>query len=646
MSNDQLFKELCRPEIIRIGWHLAQGDSRDDFVRDPVGYADYASNLSDRLFYLIEQVEAHRYRPRHLIEVDVPKSGLSVRPGNVLPIEEASILHSIIYLLSPKLDKKLSDSVYSYRLHQEWEKKAKKGESLFREIDIDLPFLKSRTIHSINPFEAWYERWPAFEKDAKDSVEKEGYTHLTKTDISSYFENIDLRLLHDLIRSLLKTEEEKILQLLFRIMSGWTRSSSAGMPITRGIPQGNDVSSFLGNIYLIPLDRALNKFCSSNGGRWFRYVDDVKVYTKSEKNAREAVFIINEALRQLHLNLQGSKTEILYGERFYQEHDTTKMDRVNDVFDNIKKLSLQKKSSGEISAELNKISGYCKPFTVGLPDSVRGLTGKENRLFRRLLATYGIAGRTRKGLSKAIFCAIAELPDLRILRRCLSYLTHLDYKTHSQSINELLSALEAGTLLFPYQIATVLEAMVLFHPLDAKGIGSRIRSYAFGSNLKKNNDWFVIQKALEALMSFPYQEKFIFRIALNYIKHQNTLVRRAAVALLTRAPKDKVRKHLRELTMHPDSEVLRLSQYLESICSDKDFSFTELAQIHKGRVQDNTIIKRLPQLYAASSTDNKKIAQKVFETITHLGRTKSSKLDFHYKEISARTKWSVDFSPS
>src|SRR5208283_656801 len=177
MAQDQLFKKLCRPEIIRIGWHLAQSDSRDDFVRDPVGHTDYASNLAIHINYLIEQLQAYRYRPRHLIEVDVPKSGLSVRPGNVLPIEEATILHSIIYLLAPKLDKKLDASVYSYRLHPEWEKKVKNGESLFREVNIVLPFLKNRTLRTISPFDAWYERWPAFEKDANNAAVKEGYTH-------------------------------------------------------------------------------------------------------------------------------------------------------------------------------------------------------------------------------------------------------------------------------------------------------------------------------------------------------------------------------------------------------------------------------------------------------------------------------------
>jgi hypothetical protein len=646
MANDRLFRELCRPEIVRIGWHLAQGDSRDDFVRDPVGHADYASNLSNRLYYVIEQVQAHRYRPRHLIEVDVPKSGLSVRPGNVLPIEEAAILHAIIYLLAPKLDKKLSDSVYSYRLHPEWEKKAKKGESLFREVDIDLPFLKTRTIRAFSPFEAWYERWPAFEKDAQDIVEKKGYTHLTKTDISSYFENIDLRSLHDLIRSLLKTEEERLLQLLFRIIGGWTRSSIAGMPVRRGIPQGNDVSSFLGNIYLIPLDRALIKFCEATGGKWFRYVDDVKVYTHNEQDARKAVFVINEALRELHLNLQGSKTEILSGYCFEQEHDSSKMDKVNEVFENLRKLSGKKKAATEITSELNKISEYCKPFTTGLPEAVRGLKGKDNRLFRRLLATYGMAGRTRKGLRSAVLTAISELPDLRILRSCLSYLMRLDYKTHDNTIKDLLGSLESGNLLFPYQIALVLESMISCHPIDTSGIGSRIRSYAFGGNLRKNNDWFVIQKAIEALMTFPYQEKYISRVAQNFLRHENTMVRRAAVTLLTRAPKHEVRDYLRQMTRHPDSDVLRLAQYLDRLCSDRDFSCNELTQIRKGRFADNTIIRRLPQLYAASASNDPVVGKKVVETLKHFSGTKSTKVKFHYETIWMRVKWSIERTPS
>ena len=105
---------------------------------------------------------------------------------------------------------------------------------MFRESKIEFPFLKRATIRSISPFDAWYERWPEFEKAAFSACTHEGYTHLTKTDITAYFENIDLRLLETQIRSLLRREEDKIIQLLFRILDGWTRITSTGTPIGRG----------------------------------------------------------------------------------------------------------------------------------------------------------------------------------------------------------------------------------------------------------------------------------------------------------------------------------------------------------------------------------------------------------------------------
>ena len=295
MAEDRLFKDLCSPDVMRVGWHLAQADSRDDFVIDPVGHADFAHNLEARLLHVIQQIENHRYRPRCLLEIDIPKSGLSVRPGNVLPIEEATLLHGIVYLLAPLLDHKMDKSVYSYRLSADWKKRVKKRESLFREAEVEFPFLKKRTIRSISPFDAWYELWPEFEAEAIEACTNEGYTHLTKTDISAYFENIDLRLLETQIRTLLRREENTILMLLFRVLDGWTRITSTGTPVGGGIPQGNEISSFLGNLYLVPLDRALTRFCRTHKAKWFRYVDDVKVFSKSERDAREAVFIINDA---------------------------------------------------------------------------------------------------------------------------------------------------------------------------------------------------------------------------------------------------------------------------------------------------------------------------------------------------------------
>lgn len=469
MTQNRLFKQLCCQETMLIGWYLAQADSRDNFVLDPVGYVDFASNLDERLQYLIEQVQAYRYRPRHLLDIDIPKSGLSVRPGNVLPIEESILLHAIIYLLAPMLDKKLDDTVYSYRLHPDWKKRIKKRDSLFRELRIDLPFLKRATIRSISPFDAWYEQWPEFEKAAFNAYTQEGYTHLTKTDITAYFENIDLHLLEMQIRTLLRREEDKIIQLLFRILDGWTRITSTGTPIGRGIPQGNEVSSFLGNIYLIPLDRELNKFSREYDAKWFRYVDDVKIFTRSEKDARQAVFVINDALRALHLNLQGSKTEIFSGNNLIKKLDNTDLEDVESVLKAVERTNPDKPADAkQITTHLRNLSHYLSRFRRDPQKVISELKPKQNRLLRRLMTIYGFCGRPHH--RKTAIITLTELPDLRILNKSLSYLSLLKYTTHDETIDQLFEMLASGQLPFPYQIGRVLETISIMHPLNPLGV--------------------------------------------------------------------------------------------------------------------------------------------------------------------------------
>ena len=636
MAHDQLFKELCKPETMRIGWYLAQADSRDDFVTDPIGHADFTSNLDHRLQHLVEQIQTYRYRPRYLLEIDIPKSGLSVRPGNVLPIEEASLLHAIVYLLAPLLDKRLDEAVYSYRLHPDWKKRIKKRGSLFREGDIEFPFLKRATIRSISPFEAWYELWPDFEAEATKACTEEGFTHLTKTDIASYFENIDLRILESQIRSLLKREEDQILQVLFRVLEGWTRVTSTGTPIGRGIPQGNEISSFLGNLYLVSLDRALIKFCKKRDAKWFRYVDDVKVFTKSEKEAREAVFVINEALRFLHLNLQGSKTDILSGDRLADELDNADFELIDKTMDLVRKMKPKNPSDRkQITKHLKPLSPLVAQFRRGLPGSVTSLDKKKNRLFRRLMTLYGFC--ERKHFIQPAFAAMMHLPDLRILNKTLVYVTHLDIRTHDDMIKRLFELLESDELPFPYQAAMVVRAIANLHPSNPSKVASRIKAYG----LKNNQHWVVVQKAIEAIVVYPYQAKYALTLSKKYLRYDHPMVRRAACVLLIRSPVHALRKNLEELIYYADPGVNRLALYFQRLIRDKNFAKQNVARMRKGSKSDYTFQRSLPHLYAVAATEDKEIAREVYRVIKNYPSTKSQKNRWQREMLLERTKWSL-----
>lgn len=637
MAHDRLFKELCDPDVMRVGWHLAQQDSRDDFVTDPVGHADFASNLEERLRHVVEQVQTLRYRPRHLLEIDIPKSGLSVRPGNVLPIEEASLLHAIVYLMAPHLDKKLDNAVFSYRLHPEWKKRIKRRESLFREAPVEFPFLRRETLRSISPFEAWYELWPDFEAEAIKAYTEEGYTHLTKTDITAYFENIDLRLLESQIRTLLKREEERILQVLFRVLEGWTRVTSTGSPIGRGIPQGNEVSSFFGNLYLVPLDRALNAFCKKREAKWFRYVDDVKVFTKSEHDAREAVFIINDALRALHLNLQGSKTEILSGESLEYELSNDDIEQVDEAIKKVGNLNPDRPSDRRlITKHLRPLASLRSRFTSGLPESVISLDGKQNRLFRRLMTLYGKCKRTH--FRNAAVTALRQLPDMRVLRKSLTYLSQLDYRTHDDTLEHLFAVLDEAELPFPYQAATVLETIAKLHPSAPNSVASRVRSYA----LTNKADWLVVQRALEVIAVYPYQPRYALGQATKFLEHRHPMVRRAACVLLTRSPKDQLRKHLAKLIYHADPGVNRLALYLQRFIRDKEFARQGLARMRKGSKTDFTFQRNVHRLFALAATEDETIAAEVHTYISGLPPTRSQKVLCLREAIAGLTEWSVE----
>ena len=526
MADDQLFRRLCDPDLIEIGWHLAHGDSRDDFATDPFSYADYAFLKAERFRFIVEQLQHDRYRVGRLTEIDIPKTGLSARPGNVLPIEEATILNAIVYLIAPKIDPKLRDEVYSYRLAKDWQQRAARAESLFAQADVnDIPFLKRRTLRSISIEEPWYDAWPEFDEAGINAFREQGFTHLTKTDITAYFENIDLQLLGSMLRGYLP-RERMIIEVLMRILNSWTRRTPAGIPIGRGIPQGNNVSSFLGNLYLAPLDRVLVQFAKRKDAVWFRYVDDIKVFTKTFTDAREAVFLINAGLRKLHLNLQGGKTEILHGPKLKDELFDPALQHINGLTDQARKLgSGIKREATKIVRQSQEVT---KRFTRDLPESVTSLSGHENRRLRRCFTLYGILRRPQ--LRRTAIGALEQIPDVRMLRSALGYLVKLDYKYHDKIVSDLLGLLTTDEFPFPYQVAVTVEAVGRMAPSDPRRIASRLREIG----LTGKAHWYLRQKTLEAILHLPYRKESAEKLVIAALEHHNPWVRRAGGALVPR----------------------------------------------------------------------------------------------------------------
>ncbi len=635
MPEGALFREICKPEVLRIGWHLAHADSRDDFVVDPINYEDVGTALSDRLAYIIREIRHERYRPRYLVSVDIPKSSLGVRPGNILPIEEAALLHAIVYLLAPKVDKRLSRSVYSYRLHHDWKRRVSKGKSLFREAGDEIPFLKRSTVRRIDPLEPWYTAWPMFDQQRIAAVRTKGFTHITRTDIASYFENIDLKVLEDLLRRIVP-QDGAVVGLLMRILESWTRITSTGTPVGRGIPQGNEVSSFLGNVYLLPLDRDLAVFCRRHEAVWLRYVDDVEVYTKSPEAAREVVLVINDSLRRLYLNLQGSKTEIITGDDLDREVARSEFEAVDVARDAIQKLDpADRRTPKRATRILKSLRPIARRYRRGLPSSVYGLSKRDSRLVRRLMTVYGAAKRPY--LRDVAVAALKEPPELAMLQKSLLYLGQLGYRYHDEIVDVLLSLLNSGIPLLPYHAAAMLDCLRWMHPSrDYLNITGKVTRVAF----RRRADWPVRQKALELLAILPALEHTALKRAQNSLKHHHPFVRRAAMVMLTRSGVQAVRDHTTRLVHDPDPAVSRLAIHWHRHLYDETFAIQELGRIRASAISpDRRFIFFAPKLWLLSCSPNQGLVGALRKDLSTYSKSKSVKIQWQLRALMKRTKW-------
>src|SRR5215213_3168992 len=252
---DELWRQLLNTKSLAAGWHLARKGLSSAYIDDHLHSEAYAYCLGDNLRELRRQLSTDTFVPGPLKSIDVPKAPLGIRPGTFLKLSDYTVLYAAVRLIAPVLDKLLPDSVYSFRMKERPTKDA-----LFVESDfIEEPFLKHQTISKwADPFDPWYALWPEFDMESR-SVIDEGYRFLCVTDIAGYFENISLPILRDLLMEHLKGEQ-KIINLLMDCLEAWAVRTPRGFQPHRGIPQGNQISSFFGNLFLFPLDQQFQAF--------------------------------------------------------------------------------------------------------------------------------------------------------------------------------------------------------------------------------------------------------------------------------------------------------------------------------------------------------------------------------------------------
>jgi len=511
-------------------------------LNDPYRYEDFAFWLEDNLKITLDALERGDYHPKPLLKVDVPKSSLAVRPGSVLDIEDRIVLFAITCLIAPVLDKKLPDTAYSFRLKEKFDK-----DELFKDHEIlEFPFLKKRTIaHRIPLFEPWYGQWPLFDVETKIAFEKEGFCFLSVSDISAYFENINLDVLRDILLRYLP-RQQRLINFLISMLGYWVYRTPDGRLIGRGIPQGNAVSSFLANIYLLPLDERFKDFAKKYPVRYFRYLDDVKIFSKDEATARRVLFTMNEVLRRLHLNLQGAKTVILTNKGIRDELYDHRLDDLNE---NIKKFQGRGLTVGELDRYRTVLAGIAR--TLRTRD--RPLRGKDLRLFRRLITGYSLL---RDGsLGDRVLREFRRNPDFRIMQKAVRYFQVVSTRTSVQA--GLLDFLKSPENLFDLQEAMTILALRYMRQFPKSGV-----TYAKKVLRRRRKHWYVRVEASLLLGSVKLEKGFVEAMLKTFEREEDIQVKRAMIAPLTQLPDDAQRVFLRKIVFDPSSAISRRARML------------------------------------------------------------------------------------
>ena len=129
------------------------------------------------------------------------------------------------------------------------------------------------------------------------------YKYALKCDVSKFYHSIPHAELKALLRKKIKCR--KTLELLDEII-GSSRTCE-GMSPGRGIPIGNLVSQWLGNLYLHQLDILMKQTYGVKG--YLRYCDDFILFSNDKAELRKLSYIIKDYFRD-HLRLSLSKCEL------------------------------------------------------------------------------------------------------------------------------------------------------------------------------------------------------------------------------------------------------------------------------------------------------------------------------------------------
>lgn len=270
--------ELINNLDLDLSWSRVKRDlsKRRTFVCHPFIVDLIEQDLPSWLDHLRSKLAEGEFKPAPCKMVPVPKQSGLIRPGADIRIQDQIVYSAAVRVACPFIRETLrwegDHPDFAYRLrdndnHTEW-------------------------------FKPHYPQWKEFDARSLEVMER-GRPFIAVADIAGYYEMIDLFILRSDLMSL--GIDREVIQLILDCLHRWARVQK------RGIPQGFSPSDLLGKLYLNAVDHSLR----AEGLVHMRWVDDFRIFCRTESEARKALLILAETLGNRGLVFQSAKSEIL-----------------------------------------------------------------------------------------------------------------------------------------------------------------------------------------------------------------------------------------------------------------------------------------------------------------------------------------------
>lgn len=218
----------------------------------------FLSNLSNLL-------ENNNYIPKVVKLARIKKKNGKDRDIGILCLEDRIIQNTILNVLSPVYEKEFSDTSFAYRKNISY-------------------------LHAIEKVKLYL---------------KNGYVYILDLDIENFFDNIDHRILKQILSK--KIKDRNLIILLNRYLNQGIYDNGNIFKMKKGIIQGAPLSPFYSNIYLHEFDILLKK----SNIPLIRYADDFLILLKNDLEIRGIIRYVEKILSIYKLTLNYEKCKVI-----------------------------------------------------------------------------------------------------------------------------------------------------------------------------------------------------------------------------------------------------------------------------------------------------------------------------------------------